>query len=462
MTVVRLVPIAVAPLAAGLLGGGKLFWLVMILLIVVSFAVLGLLCHGELYRRRPAPSRLTEFYLWCSLGGVAGGIFAALVAPVIFNRVYEYPILVAAAVLALPGMFAGGLRQFIRDTGPILAVAALALAAQLTFDFHLPAAATLPLQIALVTLAAAMVLQRHRPARLFALVVLAFVVSALWQPGFKLITTARSFFGVHQVVETADGRYRLLSHGTTLHGAERIVERGTAAHAPPEPLTYYYFGGPISDGIEAGRKARGRLRRVAVVGLGTGSLACHKHVGEQWDFFEIDPDVVRIARDPRLFSFVSACAPDLPVVLGDARLTLTASQPRYDLIIIDAFSSDAIPVHLLTREALAGYLSRLEPGGVLLLHISNRHMDLEPVVAALGAAEGLVTWRRQDDRPDDQQALDFKTNAVVTALARRIGDLGDLPQRPGWHEIKASANVPAWTDDYSDVLSAILRRKLAR
>jgi hypothetical protein len=461
-TLASLAPIAVAPLSIALMGGGKLFWLVMIMLIVASFGVLALLCHGELYRRRPAPSRLTEFYLWCSLGGVIGGIFAALVAPNIFNRIYEYPILIAAAVLVLPGMFAGGVRQFTRDAAPILAVAAVAVAVKLTFDIHLPAAAALPLQIALVTLAAAIVLQRRRPARLFALVVLAFVVSALWQPGLKGVMTARSFFGVHQVVETADGRYRLLSHGTTLHGAERIVDRGAAAPMPPEPLTYYYFGGPISDGIEAVRTARGGLHHVAVVGLGTGSLACHKRSDEQWAFFEIDPDVVRIARDQRLFSFISACAPDLAVILGDARLTLTASQQRYDLIVLDAFSSDAIPAHLLTREALAGYLSRLEPGGALLLHISNRHMDLAPVVAAVGAAEGLVTWLKQDDRPDDQQALDFKTNAIVAALARSTSDLGDLPQRPGWREVKPEASVPAWTDDYSDLLGAILRRKFGR
>jgi len=139
-----------------------------------------------------------------------------------------------------------------------------------------------------------------------------------------------------------------------------------------------------------------------------------------------------------------------------------ASQQRYDLIILDAFSSDAIPVHLLTREAVAGYVSRLEPGGVLLLHISNRHMDLGLVVAAVGAAEGLVTWLKQDDRPGEQQSLDFKTNAIVAVLARSAGDVGNLPQRPGWREIKAEANVPAWTDDYSDILGAILRRKLAR
>jgi hypothetical protein len=270
----------------------------------------------------------------------------------------------------------------------------------------------------------------------------------------------RSFFGVHQVVETADGRHRLLYHSTTLHGAERIRDHA-ASTASPEPLTYYYFGGPISESIEAVRAAHRGLGRVAVVGLGTGSLACHQRGDESWTFFEIDPDVVQIARDPRFFSFLSSCAPRLPVVMGDARLTLAASSVRYDLIVLDAFSSDVIPVHLLTREALASYLARLEPGGALILHISNRHMELSRVVAGVAAAEGLVTYVKQDNRPDEAQA-DFKMNALVAALARKPADLGDLPRRPGWHEIKPDPAIALWTDDYSDILGAILRQKLGR
>ena len=460
-TVARLTPILVAPLAIGLLGGDKLFWLAMIGVNLVAFVLMTLLCHGELYRRRPAPVRLTEFYLWTSLGGVLGGTFAALLAPHIFSRVYEYPVLIAAAVLVLPGMFAGGLRLFLIQASPVLAVAALLAAAQSMLDIKLAAAAELPFQVALVALAALMLLQRHRPARFFALVVLAFVATALWQPGFKRVVAVRSFFGAHQVVETTDGAYRLLYHGTTLHGAERLGLDGQGSHAPPEPLTYYYFGGPMSEAIAAVRAGRGGLARVAAVGLGTGSLACHKRPGEDWTFFEIDADVVRIARDPRLFSFVSACAPDVTVILGDARLTLASSAQRYELVILDAFSSDAIPVHLLTREALAGYLKRLAPGGALLLHISNRHMELGPVVAAVAASEGLVTYLKEDRRPASLPT-DFKLNAIVAALARTPADLGDLVLRPGWRQIEPEPGVPAWTDDYSDILGAILRKKLAR
>jgi spermidine synthase len=196
-----------------------------------------------------------------------------------------------------------------------------------------------------------------------------------------------------------------------------------------------------------------------VVGLGAGSLACHSRGREDWTFFEIDPDVAEIARDPRYFSFISACKPELNIVLGDARLTLAASPQRYDLIVLDAFSSDAIPVHLLTREALAGYLAHLSPGGALVLHISNRHMELARVVAAEAAAEGLVAYVKEDRRPE-AVPNDFKMNALVVALAHRPQDLGDLPSRPGWHEIKPDPRVSAWTDDYSNILGAILRKKL--
>jgi hypothetical protein len=461
-TVARLVPFAVAPLAVGLLGGQRPFWLALVAVNLVAFVLLALLCHGELYRRRPAPARLTEFYLWTSLGGVLGGVFAALAAPHLFSLVYEYPILIAAALLVLPGVFAGGPGRIVAEAAPVLILALLAIVARFAFGIRLPSAAELPFQIVLVALVAVMLLQRGRPARFIALVVLGFVLTGLWLPGFNRVAVVRSFFGVNQVVETTDGRYRLLYHGTTLHGVERIAD--SAPGSTPEPLTYYYSGGPISEGIDvvrAARAARGGLGRVAVVGLGTGTLACYKRGGEEWTFYEIDAAVVRIARDPRFFTFISACAPALPVVVGDARLTLAASAQSFDLIILDAFSSDAIPVHLLTREALAGYLRRLSDGGAILMHISNRYMELASVVAAVGAAEGLVAYIKQDHRPQ-ASPLDFKANAEVVALARRRDDLGDLALRPDWHELSPEPGVSAWTDDYSNVLGAILRKQLER
>lgn len=225
----------------------------------------------------------------------------------------------------------------------------------------------------------------------------------------------------------------------------------------PEPLTYYYRGGPISEVIEAVRSRQGSLRHVAVVGLGTGALACYRHRSEAWTFYEIDPAVVQIGRNPRFFTFISACAPDLPVVVGDARLTLAASTEKYDLIVLDAFSSDSIPTHLLTREAVESYLNHLAGGGVILMHISSRYMELADTVAAVGAADGLRAFIKIDDRPQTSSP-DYKMNAEVVALARRPEDVGDLRDRPGWHQ-KAETGVQPWTDDYSNILGAIISKQ---
>ncbi len=458
--VLRLLPYVLTPLAISMLGGDKVHWLAIILLNLTAFTLIALACHGEAYWLRPAASRLTEFYLWTSFGGVLGGMFAGLAAPHLFNNIYEYPILIGAALLVLPGMFAGGARHFLRQAAPALMAAVLVLVLWLVIDSRLPLAAEMPMQVALVGLATFMLFQAGRPALFFSLMVFAFVVTGLWQPGLRQVETARSFFGVHQVVETADGTHRLLFHGTTIHGAERVrASAGVALPARPEPLTYYYFGGPLSEAVEATRKARGgHLAQVAAVGLGTGSLACHRREGERWTFFEIDPEVIRIARDPRKFRFLTACAPNEQIVAGDARLTLAASPGRYDLIVLDAFSSDAIPVHLLTREAIQGYLSRLVPGGVIAMHVSNRHMELASVMAAVAAAEGLSAYVKQDDQANDF-LRDYRANAEVVALARSLPDLGDLPARRGWRKLDPSPNVAGWTDDYSDVLRAILRKK---
>lgn len=456
--VIFLVPFLIPALALSLLGGDREYWMTTIVVNLISFFLLALLCHGALYQRRPAPARLTEFFLWTSLGGVLGGIFAGLVAPHIFVRPYEYPVLIVAALLTLPGAFTGSARQFLMRAWPAWLVIALAIVQPLIFDVRLGVSAILPFNIAMVLLAGWMLLQRRDAVRFAALSVVAFVAIATWTPGPHIIETTRSFFGVHQIAENLEGTHRILRHGTTLHGVERIPAAGMPADSRPEPLAYYHFGGPISEGVAAARAVRGRLDHVAIVGLGAGSLACHRHEGETWTFFEIDPEVVRLARDPNLFTFLSRCAPSAPVVLGDARLTLARSPQQYDLIVLDAFSSDAIPAHLLTREALRGYASRLSPHGTMLMHISNRHLNLAPVVAAVGAAEGFTTFLKLGESSEDF-AVDYKAAAQVVALARDVADLGGLPAMPGWEKRMPTPSVAAWTDDYSDIIGALMRKK---
>src|SRR5206468_1221430 len=423
---VRFVPFAVAPLAVSLIGGEKVFWLTIIALNLVAFALLTLMCHGELYARRPSPLRLTEFYLCTSFGGVIGGAFAGLLAPQIFNGNYEYPILVALAVLCMPGIFAGGIRKAAAELWPWLLPSMVLAVIWCVTRLQLPATLELPFQVLLALLAAAMLFLRQRLLAFFGLVVLSLVITGLWRPGIAPIETARSFFGVHRVAEVADGKARILYHGTTIHGAQRLRnDDGTPVDGSPTPLTYYYPQGPLAEAINAARAAHGVLGRVAVVGLGMGSLACHRKGSEHWTFFEIDPEVIRIARDPHLFVFMSNCAPDAPVMAGDARLTLEASPDRYDLIVLDAFSSDSIPVHLLTREAVAGYLSRLSPHGVIVVHISNRHLNLAPVLSNVARSHGLAAFLREDASAGDLMTT-FKANAQVMVLAREAGDAGSV------------------------------------
>ena len=290
--------------------------------------------------------------------------FAGLLAPQIFNGNYEYPILVALALLCMPGIFAGGIRKAVTEA---LAVAAAERGAGAGLVRHPSAAArdawNCRFKSLLALLAAAMLFQRQRLMRFFGLVVLSFAITALWRPGIAPIETARSFFGVHRVAEIADGKARILYHGTTIHGAQRLRnDDGTPVDGPPTPLTYYYPGGPFAEAIDA---ARGCSWRFSVMSPWSGSVPGRwpaiARPGSSGRSSRSIPEVIRIARDPRLFTFLSSCAPDAPVVAGDARLTLEASSDRYDLIVLDAFSSDSIPVHLLTREALAGYLSKLSP-----------------------------------------------------------------------------------------------------
>jgi hypothetical protein len=457
-TVVLLVPYMIAPLAISMMGGDRAFWLVSIALHLAAFFVLTLLCHGELYRRRPAPERLTDFYLATSIGGVIGGVFTGLIAPNVFSTTTEYPILIAAAVLAMPAAFSAGTLPALRAMSLPLAVAPILVAVHAFTGLRIPADWQIAFQAALVSIAVFIILSKHNPARMFGLVVLAFVFSMWWQPGGRSVETTRSFFGVHKVAESLGGKHRLLLHGTTIHGADRIRnDDGTAVTGRAEPLAYYYRGGPISETIFATRTARGKLEKVAAVGLGTGSLACYREQGENWTFFEIDPEVVRLARDPQRFRFLSTCASDMPIVLGDARLTLAASNTQYDLIVLDAFSSDAIPAHLLTREAVVGYLARLKPHGVIVMHISNRHLELSQIVAAVGASEGLVALAKTDVSANNF-AKDYKSNATVAVLARDWRDIEGIARLPGWDRVP-HAGVQPWTDDYSDLISALIRKK---
>jgi hypothetical protein len=270
--------------------------------------------------------------------------------------------------------------------------------------------------------------------------------------------TVRSFFGVHKIYDTPDGSYRVLMNGTTVHGAERLTDdKGQPITGRPEPLTYYHAGSAIAQVIDAVRN-RKEAMHVAVVGLGSGSLTCYFEPGEEWRFFEIDPTIVDISRGHPRFDFVRKCDPEVPIVLGDARLTL-AREPdnHYDLIIVDAYSSDAIPVHLATREAMAIYKSKIKPDGIVLLHISNRNLELEGVAVGIAAANGLKTWIYDDSNETDSDQ-DYVYTSDVAISAHHTEDLGELAFSSNWKLTDPNPSQRVWTDDYSNIVGALARR----
>jgi hypothetical protein len=293
--------------------------------------------------------------------------------------------------------------------------------------------------------------------KIFATVAVALVLIRAYPSDDGRVETVRSFFGVHKIVVTPHGQYHVLMHGTTIHGAEKFQnDNGTPLTGRPEPISYYHKDGGIGRAITAIRKRKGAPLRVAVIGLGSGTLACASQPGETWKFFEIDQSMVDTASDPKYFNYIKSCEPGLKPVMGDARLTF-AREPDgiYDMIIVDAYSSDAIPIHLATREAMKIYKDKLSPQGVVVMHVSNRHLELESVVVGIADANGMKSWVYDEDSNRDNEYI-FATDVVVSARAE--ADVGELASSNVWEETDADKNQRIWTDDYSNVLGAVYRR----
>jgi hypothetical protein len=271
--------------------------------------------------------------------------------------------------------------------------------------------------------------------------------------------TWRSFFGVMKVNETSNGQFRTLSHGTTLHGGQRIRDKqGKPVTGRPAPTMYYYDGSAIAQGMDAARAVKGGPISYAVIGLGTGSLICRSQPGDKAAYYEIDPVMVRLARDTGLFTFLKECGDGVPIIMGDARLTLAdAPDGSYDLIVVDAFTSDAIPIHLLTKEAMAIYKRKLSPNGIVLIHISNRHLELGSVVTGIAAANDMVT-RISESGDVVEDDSDYKFLGTVTVSARKDEDFGPIAKSQYWELQKPNPRLQVWSDDYSNIVGALIRQ----
>src|SRR5215212_3077035 len=456
------------------------FWL-LVGLHLLGFFVVAMVLHGEVARDRPPARHLTEFYLWVSVGGVLGGVFNALVAPVAFSTVIEYPLAIVLACLFLPGLLLARLVRGERDGRDearrggdeeermTSSGSGRGRQLSLVLDFVLPLALG-GLMVALgfavdegtfdsifgrptvwqlfIGLGAGLACLwfayiSSRPIR-FGLGIAALIVAVTFANGETSLFEDRSFFGVYRV--TGDEQRHTLIFGNTNHGAQAF---GTN---PPVPTTYYDNTGPVGQAFDA--LPEEVTSRPAVIGLGTGTMACYNKAGQQMTFYEIDPLIEHIARDESLFTYLRDCPGQKEVVLGDARLSLAeAPDDEYGIIVADAFSSDAIPVHLMTREAIDLYFDKLKENGVLLVHISNRHLDLEPVVGDLARDRDLVCYAQYDSVGTDG-TIPYKITSQFTVLARSEADLGEVPNDPRWAPCRTNTDTNlVWTDDYSNLLS---------
>ena len=472
---------------------------------LIALFVVAMVCHGELARSRPATKYLTGYYLIMSLGGVLGGLFNALVAPLVFNSLLEYPLALVMACMLLPPFFETGssfvprlLRRAgwteLAELGEVagwpkvvldLAVDLALVAVVLMLSYGLVRFcsheagdskwyASLPHwftkmhqwimgqiekrnEAGHLTKSELKTLFMYGPpillCYLYALRPFRFglaVGALLWgataaasYSSWEVLHQERSFFGVLTVdYFPRDETYRLM-HGTTTHGWQ--VRSGGREY---EPLTYYHEIGPIGQVFKA-MNQRLSHQDIALIGLGSGTLACYGKPDRRLTFYDIDPAVVRIAQNPRYFTYWQNCTAQKQIVLGDARLKIEeAPDHLYKLIVVDAFSSDAIPIHLITKEAIELYFQKMKPDGVLAVHISNRYLELEPVLGNL-AAELELTALRQYDQSDDPDR--YSSDWVI--LARKPEDFAGLEKDDSWNPARTDSKVGVWTDDFSNLLS---------
>ena len=418
---------------------------------LAALFIAAFVCHAQLAGDRPSAARLTEYYLWISVGGLMGGVFNTIIAPLAFTRTVEYPlglVLVALLRLRAPKPQPRARWHYAVDLAVPVVVGLIA--------FRMPPSVRVPFTsitvggpgfVAAVPLALALMFSPS--AVRFGLAMAAVVFAGMFgsQTDARVLHVERTFFGVHRVIQRGE-RHQLM-HGTTDHGAQSFRPENRC-----DPLTYYSRTSPVGQLFESFVGEFTKLN-VAGIGLGAATIAAYAQPYQQWTFFEINPAVERIAQDPRYFTYLRDCVQRYRIVIGDARLEM-GRQPdaRFDVMVFDAFSSDAIPLHLATREALVLYLRKLAPRGVMAFHISNRHLDLGAPLGNLARDVGLVALMERDQQLTAREAELGKAPSEWVVMARQRADFGDLPRDPRWMPVPTSAR-PVWTDDYSNILSAL-------
>lgn len=416
---------------------------------LAAFFFTALVCHQTLVARRPPPSQLTEFYLWMSVGGVIGGAFNAYLAPVIFTTVIEYPLVLVLATLARPW---GSRNLPLWQWALFVLGIATAVVAAMAVNFLGPF--TVVKTLLAITMIIAFVLRAN--SFVFAgLLTILLVSGSMVGDRVEVLQHWRSFFGVMRKstidIPRLGGQVIMLAHGTTLHGGQAVNPNFQC-----KPLVYYAEETPIGQVFTSTRQARPAIN-IGAVGLGTGTVATYVRPNDRLTFFEIDPLVKEIATAPWNFSYISNCAlGPVKVELGDARLTVSRqANDQYDILLIDAFSSDAVPAHLLTVEAVKTYLTKIKPDGVVILHLSNRNLDLlGPAQAVALAAGGHALVQRHIGDPKKPFMWESTEDAVI--IARTQAALAPYVSDGRWTAAKAT--VRPWTDDYTNIVGALVSR----
>ncbi|MDR4483257.1 MAG: fused MFS/spermidine synthase [Nitrospirales bacterium] len=417
---------------------------------MAAFFVSTMVCHGELVKRRPQTNHLTEFYLWMSLGGMLGGVFNVLIAPLLFNSVIEYSLMVVLACFLRPWHVPT--QRWITAPDVLWPTLLLAvLGGPLLMGWHPTDWGIAGILIFCLVLGLGTYSFRHKPARFGLGIGAVLLLTSLLGTQDTVLTRERSFFGVNTVQRTEMGDYHLLVHGRTIHGAQ---------HTDPtrwkEPLTYYHHEGPLGQLFSVFQESGITLHQIAAIGLGAGTSACYRQPDQYWTFHEIDPKVVMLAQDPRYFHYLSECGGNADIVYGDARLSLsTAPNQHYDLLILDAFSSDSIPVHLITREALALYLQKITPSGILIFHISNNNLELSAVMGNLATDANLVGWIQRYRVKNDDQRSQYYMSSDWVVMARPSTDFRILDEDSRWERLTPDPSARVWTDDYSNIVGVL-------
>ena len=431
--------------------------IVKIPLLLGVYFMIALYCHAILVEKRPAASGLTEFYILMSVGGVLGGIFNALIAPVIFNAVYEF-ILVLAMVL------------FLRPTGiempeagdkpwRLLFIGAIAAAFNAMVLLGAGTTMTYVAFISVAILAVSCIrFDFHRVAKIGMFATLAIVAIVFDLFGSDALFKDRSFYSLLSVraEDSANGKVHKFVHGNTEHNYQ--LRAPDLQHVP---TSYYIEGGSIHTSVEALRETLGGNLDVAVVGLGAGAMVCYEQAGDNWIYFEIDPAVVELARNTKYFSYIETCAPQADIRIGDARQKLNdVKTGSLDMIVVDAFSSNSIPAHLVTKEALDLYRSRMTEDGLVFFHTSNKMLDVTSVVSRLAEDAGLTArYIDLSEFPNNPYAEHGSRGTGVLmgpdAIMQKVTSSDESFQT--W---TPSRHVKVWTDDYSSVLGTLLAQTL--